>query len=249
MSVLAKICEDKRIEVRQLKSRVDMATIQSQPFYTKACIAVEPNKLNPFVIAEFKRKSPSVADINLNADPAEVAKKYIEKGASAISVLTDRPYFGGSAEDFKSIRSMCSFPMLRKEFIVDSYQIHETKAMGADIMLIIAAALDAHEIKDFYDLATELGMKPLVEIHEGAELDKLSFEPSMIGINSRDLKTLKTDYSRFETLFKHLPEKAIKVAESAIKSDKQISELHAFGYDAFLVGEALMTDQVSLHGA
>lgn len=193
------------------------------------------------VIAEVKRSSPSkgaLAEIN---DPAELAIKYQTAGAKAISVLTEKRRFNGSLEDLISVRSAVNIPILRKDFMVDEYQFYEARANGADIVLLIVAGLSKAQLKDYYALTTELGMSALVEVHTHQELeDAMDIEPKMIGVNSRNLKTLEVDPSMFNELLPRIPDGLIRVAESGIANRSQVLEAERSGANVILVGEALV---------
>lgn len=245
MNILEQICNDKLAEIDGLRKEYPLQDLIASPYYLEEGRNIEVNLAQPFIISEFKRRSPTKPNIDLNAKPAEIVSRYEKQGASAISVLTNEKYFGGSSKDFEDIRALTKLPMLRKEFIVDSYQIHETKAIGADFILLIAAALDKEELKDFFDLSVELGLTPLIELHDYEEIKIIPDGAKWIGVNSRNLKTLETDKSRFKDWIGDLPENAIKVAESAIDSAEEIADLHNMGYQAFLIGEAFMKNQIA----
>jgi len=193
------------------------------------------------VIAEVKRSSPSKGALAEISDPAELAIQYSQAGASVISVLTERRRFGGSLADLDLVRKCVEIPILRKDFMVDEYQFLEARAHGADVVLLIVAALSSSQLKDFYDLATELKMAVLVEIHTDFELERaMEISPRIIGVNSRNLKTLEVDSQAFAHLLPAIPSELIKVAESGIstRSDVEFAESH--GAKAILVGEALV---------
>ncbi|TXC78562.1 indole-3-glycerol phosphate synthase TrpC [Luteibaculum oceani] len=239
MTVLEKIVADKKEALVATKQRVSLAQLKDEAFYNRKSIEPKTNG-KPFIITEFKRRSPSNPDINLHADLSQKVREYQSLGCSAISVLTETNYFGGSNADLISARTKCEVPILRKDFIVDSYQIHESKAIGADMVLLIAASLEKQQMADLFDLSLELGLTPLVEIHEEDELSKIPENTVWLGVNSRNLKTLETDKSKFLKIYPQLPSHTIKVAESAIKSKTEVDELFGLGYSAFLIGEAFM---------
>lgn len=196
------------------------------------------------LIAEIKKASPSVGIIREDFDPAELAQAYKEGGAACLSILTDEPYFQGKTEYLLAGRAACDLPVLRKDFIVDIYQVYETRAMGADCMLLIMAALDDAQVKDFYALATELRLDVLFEVHDREELDRaLKLDPQMVGVNSRDLKTLKVDLNTALDIAAVMPAGILRVAESGIHSHEDLKRLQAAGFPAFLVGESLMRQQ------
>ncbi len=196
---------------------------------------------NIAVIAEVKRASPSKGDLAEISDPAALARTYQENGAAVVSVLTEMRRFGGSLEDLVAVRKAISIPILRKDFMVDEYQFHEARAYGADLVLLIVAALSKVELKDFLALTHDLGMKALVEVHTEFELEQaLDVSADIIGVNSRNLKTLEVDSRVFEELLPKIPSHIIKVAESGISSRSDVTYARQHGADAVLVGEALV---------
>jgi indole-3-glycerol phosphate synthase len=194
------------------------------------------------VIAEIKRRSPSKGDLNIGLDPAELATTYERGGASCLSVLTDVESFGGSVADLRGARAACSLPVLRKDFTVSEHDIVDARLMGADCVLLIAAALGPRELTGFHQLARALGLDVLVEIHDEAELDKaLAADATLIGVNQRDLVTFEVDHERAERMAGMIPDSAIKVAESGVRGAADARRLEAAGYHAVLVGETLVT--------
>jgi indole-3-glycerol phosphate synthase len=194
------------------------------------------------VIAEVKRSSPSKGALSEISDPAALAEQYQAAGASVISVLTEERRFKGSLADLTAVRSKVTIPILRKDFMVDEYQFFEARAHGADVVLLIVAALAKSQLRDFYDLATELGMAALIEVHTADELERaMEITPRIVGVNSRNLKTLEVDPAAFTQLIPQIPSDVIRVAESGISSriDVEFAEKH--GANAILVGEALVT--------
>jgi indole-3-glycerol phosphate synthase len=197
------------------------------------------NEMN--VIAEVKRSSPSKGNLAPITDPAALAEKYQEAGAAAVSVLTEQRRFGGSLADLDAVRSRIEIPVLRKDFMVDEYQFLEARAHGADIVLLIVAALSKSQLKDFYDLATELGMASLIEVHTQSELDSaMDISPRIVGVNSRNLKTLEVSASVFEELIPAIPSAVIRVAESGISTRADVAQAQKAGATAILVGESLV---------
>jgi indole-3-glycerol phosphate synthase len=193
------------------------------------------------VIAEVKRSSPSKGNLAPISDPAALAEKYQEAGAAAVSVLTEQRRFGGSLADLDAVRSRIEIPVLRKDFMVDEYQFLEARAHGADIVLLIVAALSKSQLKDFYDLATELGMASLVEVHTQSELESaMDISPRIVGVNSRNLKTLEVSASVFEELMPTIPSSIIRVAESGISTRADVAQAQKAGATAILVGESLV---------
>lgn len=193
------------------------------------------------IIAEHKRRSPSKGEISPMSKIGEVAELYASNGAAAMSVLTDTPYFGGSLDDLAIARSIVpDLPILRKEFIVDEYQLLQAKLFGADAILLIASMLDGKTLRTLNDQAHRLGLETLVELHSEDELSKLPDDADMVGINNRDLASFKTDISNCARLIEILPDRIIKVAESGMKTPEDVARLKNAGFDAFLIGEALM---------
>ncbi len=194
------------------------------------------------VIAEVKRSSPSKGALSEISDPAALAEQYQVAGASVISVLTEERRFKGSLADLIAVRSKVTIPILRKDFMVDEYQFFEARAHGADVILLIVAALAKSQLRDFYDLATELGMAALIEVHTADELERaMEITPRIVGVNSRNLKTLEVDPAAFAQLIPQIPSDVIRVAESGISSRIDVEFAEKQGANAILVGEALVT--------
>ena len=194
------------------------------------------------VIAEVKRSSPSKGSLSAIADPAALAEQYQSAGARVISVLTEERRFKGSLADLTAVRSRVTIPILRKDFMVDEYQFFEARAHGADMVLLIVAALAKSQLRDFYDLATELGMAALIEVHTADELERaMEITPRIIGVNSRNLKTLEVNPAAFAELIPQIPNEIIRVAESGISSRSDVEFAQSHGASAILVGEALVT--------
>lgn len=194
------------------------------------------------VIAEVKRSSPSKGALSEISDPASLAEQYQVAGASMISVLTEERRFKGSLADLTAVRSKVTIPILRKDFMVDEYQFFEARAHGADVILLIVAALAKSQLRDFYDLSTELGMGALIEVHTADELERaMEITPRIVGVNSRNLKTLDVDPAAFAQLIPGIPSDLIRVAESGISSRKDVEFAEKQGANAILVGEALVT--------
>jgi indole-3-glycerol phosphate synthase len=193
------------------------------------------------IIAEVKRSSPSKGELSEISDPAKLASEYQNAGASVVSVLTEERRFKGSIVDFQKVRAAISIPMLRKDFTVDEYQVRESRAIGADMQLLIVAALSKSELKDFYELGTELGLASLFEVHSLPELEiAMSLNPRIVGVNSRNLKTLAIDPIAFDQIIPQIPKGIIKVAESGISQRSEVAHLESLGADAILVGETLV---------
>ena len=243
MNILDKIILDKRREVVLKKSIIPVFQLEASVFFEKQTISLSHNlqNSNSGIIAEHKRRSPSKAEINYGFTVEEVVKGYETAGACGISVLTDGKYFGGSLDDLVLARATVNIPLLRKEFIVDEYQILEAKAHGADLILLIAAVLSREEIKSLSEFAHRLGLEVLLEVHNQEELEK-SIMPSldMIGVNNRNLKTFEVSLDFSKELAAQIPNDFVKVSESGISSIEAIIELKPYGYQGFLIGENFM---------
>ena len=194
------------------------------------------------MIGEIKRRSPSKGDLFADLDPATVARAYESGGASCLSVLTDRPHFGGSVDDLQSARDACMLPVLRKDFTVSERDVLDARIMGADCVLLIAAALGRNELLAFHELATSIGLDVLLEIHDEAELETaLQVNASLIGVNQRDLVTFEVDHERAVRVAALIPTDVVRVAESGVRDRADAESLRRAGYDAVLVGESLVT--------
>lgn len=241
MSVLDSIIEGVREDLAQ--RRLPLAQLHEQLDRAQPVIDVHPRlvALPMNIIAEVKRSSPSKGSLAEISDPVSLARQYEEAGAAMVSVLTERRRFGGSLEDLIAVRTGIGIPVLRKEFMVDEYQFFEARAAGADAVLLIVAALSKSQLKDFYDLATELGMAALVEVHTREEIeDALEINPRIIGVNSRNLKTLEIDLSAFKVLIPEIPSSVIRIAESGISTRSEVELAQESGASAILVGETLV---------
>jgi indole-3-glycerol phosphate synthase len=194
------------------------------------------------VISEIKRRSPSKGDLNIGLDAAVLAGQYERGGASCLSVLTDVEFFGGSVADLQAARAACSLPVLRKDFTLSAHDVCDARIMGADCVLLIAAALSTDELVRFHRLATEVGLDVLVEIHDERELEAaLAADATMVGVNQRDLVTFQVDHERALRMAGVIPDGVVKVAESGVRGRDDAAALHAAGYHAVLVGETLVT--------
>ncbi len=243
MNILDKIIADKKREIMLKKSVIPVAQLESSVLFERTTLSLCENlKEKPFgIIAEHKRRSPSKAVINQSFSVEEVVKGYEDAGAAAISVLTDGKYFGGSLDDLILARASVNVPLLRKEFIVDAYQILEAKAQGADLILLIAAVLTRAEIKQLSEFAKSLGLEVLLEVHNLEELEK-SLMPSLdlIGVNNRNLKTFEVSIDISKELTTAIPDDFIKVSESGISHTDAVKELLPYGFKGFLIGENFM---------
>jgi indole-3-glycerol phosphate synthase len=243
--ILDQINANKRTEVAAAKATVSVAELMKYPAYRKSVPSLTEFLMNPHksgIIAEHKRKSPSKGFINGNINLEEVVKGYEEASASAVSVLTDQKYFGGNLADLKEATSLLSIPVLRKDFIVDEYQIHEAKAYGAAIILLIAASLTTDEVDRFAKLSRELGMEVLFEVHNEEELLKVSDHVNVVGVNNRDLKTFHVDIEQSVKLAMLIPNQFIKISESGISNTETVKMLKTHGYQGFLMGENFMKE-------
>lgn len=246
MGVLERILESKRDEVTLLRRPsvrdVLRTTALDAPPVRDLVAALRPADGHLAVISEIKRRSPSKGHLAPDLDAATTAKAYEAGGAACLSVLTDTVYFGGSVDDLQAARAATEIPVLRKDFTIDEIQVYETRAIGADaILLIVAALLDDALLADLHSLSTALGLDVLVEAHTAAELDRaLAAGARIVGINSRDLSTFGEDLSVAERLVRALPPDVLAVAESAIRSPDDARRMAAAGFDAVLVGEALV---------
>ncbi|MFL0352201.1 indole-3-glycerol phosphate synthase TrpC [Xanthomarina sp. GH4-25] len=243
MNILDKIIADKRIEVNYRKQLIPITQLEQSVLFNRQTISLAKKLKNSTtgIIAEHKRRSPSKSVINQSLNVFDVARGYEKAGACGMSVLTDAKYFGGSLDDLLTARASCNLPLLRKEFIIDAYQIIEAKAYGADVILLIAAILSKAEIKLFSELAKSLNLDVLLEVHNEEELHK-SIMPSidMLGVNNRNLKTFDVSLEISKALSKLIPNDFIKVSESGISSIEAIKELQPYGYKGFLIGENFM---------
>ena len=242
MNILDTIIEFKKSEVSNKKSAVSVAELQSSEFFQRKILSMKQALLDENktgIIAEFKRRSPSKGVINDDADIVKVTLAYAKNGASGLSVLTDNNFFGGCAQDLEKAR-LNQVPILRKDFIIDEYQVTETKAMGADVILLIAACLNPAEVKNLAGLARSLHLEVLLEIHNEIELDHICDEIDLVGVNNRDLKTFEVDIERSIALAKRIPADKIKIAESGISTIENILQLRRNGFRGFLIGEYFM---------
>lgn len=244
MTILDKIVVRKKEEVAEAKAKVSLEELQKMPLFSRTCYNLKESVLNPDktgIIAEYKRASPSKGLLNGTSTVQEVVKAYQDAGASAISVLTDKDFFQGSLDDLTAAREVLQIPILRKEFIVDEYQIAEAKAYGADIILLIAACLDSKEIETLSKYAKTLGLNVLLEVHNEEELNRSIFNSiDAIGVNNRNLKDFIVSLDHSYDLVNKIPSTFIKVSESGISDPETIKNLKKAGFNAFLIGENFM---------
>ncbi|MDB5191668.1 MAG: trpC [Segetibacter sp.] len=242
ISILDKIIVHKKREVEEKMEMVSVSLLESQPFFKRETLSLKASLLDPSktgIIAEFKRKSPSKGIINPNALPHDVTEGYTKAGASGLSILTDERFFGGTNYDLQSSR-FNHIPILRKEFIVNEYQVLEAKAIGADVILLIAACLTPQQVKQFASVAKRLGLEVLLEIHHAIELKHICDEVDLVGVNNRSLKTFEVDIQTSVDLFNQIPADKIRIAESGISNVDSVVSLRKVGYKGFLIGENFM---------
>ncbi len=245
--ILNKILATKREEVAAAKAKKSLDQIREEAYNQPdprdfvGSILAKVDAGKPAVIAEIKKASPSKGVIRENFNPAEIAKSYEKGGAACLSVLTDKDYFQGSPEYLKQARAACSLPVLRKDFMIDPYQVYEARAMGADCILLIVAALELAQMRELEETAHDLGMAVLVEVHDGEELElALQLETPLIGINNRNLRTFDVTLDTTLGLLKQLPEDRFVVTESGIFTPEDVALMMNNNVHAFLVGEAFM---------
>jgi len=244
MNILDEIVAKKKDYLSLQKLELSLDTIKQSEFYARNTFSLAESlrTRKASIISEFKRKSPSRSDIKVDARVEDIVNLYEDGGASAISVLTDGQHFGGKSEDLTQARSLVKLPLLRKDFIVDEYQIHEAKAIGADLILLIAYCLTKSQAEDYTALAHELGLEVLYEIHDMDELSKMPTEVDILGVNNRNLTTFVVDYNYAIEVYKDLPVEKVKISESGILNlDSYVETIHA-GYKACLIGEFLMKE-------
>jgi indole-3-glycerol phosphate synthase len=244
MSVLASIIEGVREDLAA--RRLPMGQLQEALEIAPAVRDCFPHLMSSemSVIAEVKRSSPSKGALATITDPAGLAAQYEEAGAQVVSVLTEQRRFGGSLADLDVVRKAIELPILRKDFMVDEYQFYEARAHGADVVLLIVAALSKNQLEDYYHLSTELGMRSLIEVHTNDELERaLEISPEIIGVNSRNLKTLEVDARAFAELIPQIPSSIARVAESGISTRDEVVFAQECGATAILVGEALVRSE------
>ena len=243
MSILDRIVADKKIEVAHRKSLFPARYWEASPLFDRPANSLTKHlrESSSGIIAEHKRRSPSKQNINSSLSVTTVAQGYEKAGVCGMSVLTDGKYFGGALEDLNLARAVTDFPLLRKEFIVDEYQLIEAKAHGADVILLIAAVLSREEIKQLSEAAKKIELDVLLEVHNQAELEK-SLMPSLdlLGVNNRNLKTFEVSLDISRSLATQIPNEFVRVSESGISQVEAIQDLKNYGYQGFLVGENFM---------
>ena len=245
MNILDKIIEQKKIEVAKAKELISVEQLKQNKLFDRRSISLKEfllDKTKTGIIAEFKRRSPSKGIINDTADVAAVTKAYTLNGAGCLSILTDEHFFGGSNQDLITAR-INDIPILRKDFIIDEYQLVEAKAIGADVILLIAACLSVNRLKELASFAGQLQLEVLLEIHNEEELGHICDEVNFVGVNNRDLKTFAVDIDRCIALGKQIPANIIKIAESGIDNINTINIFKEAGFKGFLMGERFMREK------
>ncbi|MEE9439232.1 MAG: indole-3-glycerol phosphate synthase TrpC [Saprospiraceae bacterium] len=242
-NILQKIIEHKKIEIEQNKKALSIDALKDGKYYNVPCFdmktaLLEKSKLG--IIAEFKHKSPSKHAINLDADVTEVTTGYVQAGVSGLSVLTDNKFFGGSLDDLVAARKANKCPILRKEFIIDEYQIYESKANGADVILLIAECLTKAEITHLAGIAKNIGLQVLCELHDESQIPKLNDNIDIIGVNNRNLKTFEVSIENSIRIKRSLPTNKALISESGISKPEDILQLLEHKFDGFLIGELFM---------
>lgn len=244
MTILDEINNHKRTEIAEAKSRVSLEELKESPYFKRKINSLKAALLAEGasgVIAEFKTKSPSKGVINDSAEVSEVTESYVTAGASGLSVLTDNYFFGGSFEDLAKARwANPNTPILRKDFMLDPYQIYEARAHGADVILLIAESLSKSLLLELTQTAKEIGLEVLVEVHSSEELEKLNPQVDLVGVNNRNLKTFEVDVQTSVILSHLIPEQFVKISESGISDPESISQLRVAGFKGFLIGEIFM---------
>lgn len=246
MNILDKIIASKETEVREKKKLVTVEELQSATRYMSPCNSLVSELMKTGatgIIAEFKRRSPSKGVINGDAEVGYVTEAYQNNGASGISILTDEPFFGGSNDDLEYARDIITIPILRKDFIIDEYQIIEARSIGADVILLIAACLSPARVKELALFAKRLGLEVLLEIHNSEELGHICDEVDIVGVNNRDLKTFTVDVNRSVELSQQIPADKLKISESGISDPDTIVHLRQHGFKGFLIGETFMKEK------
>jgi indole-3-glycerol phosphate synthase len=245
MTILDQIIAQKRIEVAQRKEATPVSALEQMPDFKRLCLSAR-DAVQDFrstgIIAEFKRKSPSKGIINNQADVTETTQGYVRAGAAVLSVLTDEPFFGGTPADLQAARlANPETPILRKDFVIDRYQLLEAKAWGADVVLLIAACLTPDEVAELSLQAHDLSLQVLLEVHDEEELDRsMNVNVDLVGVNNRDLKTFTTSIDTSLRLVDRIPDTVAKITESGLHDAETMLTLFRAGFDGFLIGEAFM---------
>jgi len=243
MDILEIIYQHKRVEVEMLKKHVPEEKFKHTEIWKRTPVSLKNALLNNSrfgIISEFKRKSPSKGIINKNANVQQVTADYCATGVAGISVLTDEGFFGGTTDDLLAARKAVTCPLLRKEFILDAYQITQAKALGADVILLIAAMLDKSALINLAKCAKDIGLEVLMEVHDESEIDYLNDYVDIVGVNNRNLKSFEVSVLTSENLIDKIPDQFVRISESGISNPETIIKLHELGYRGFLIGENFM---------
>jgi indole-3-glycerol phosphate synthase len=244
MNILDTIIERKKQEILDSKSKISLQQLKESEFFGRTTYSLKETIASKSgIISEFKRKSPSKGIINNKVSPLEVVSEYEKFGASAVSILTDQDFFGGSFDDILSVRKSVNIPILRKDFMIDEYQFFEAKSMGADVILLIAACLSPNQVSEFTEFAHQLDLEVLLEIHTEEELLHINKNIDFVGINNRNLKDFKVDLQHSVNLKNQLPYDILSIAESGIYSEEDFKFLKEKGFDGFLMGEYFMKNE------
>jgi indole-3-glycerol phosphate synthase len=245
-NILTEIVAHKHTEVAARKQQRSVEELEQVSWFKRTPLSLAQflrDTEKTGIIAEFKRRSPSKGLINGEVTVQDVTTAYTRYGASGLSVLTDEKYFGGSSDDLQQARALNNIPILRKDFVIDEYQILEAKAIGADVILLIAECLTKHEVAQLAAFANNLGLEVLLEVHSGDQLDKVTDHIQLVGVNNRDLTTFKVDFNRSCELAPQIPADKCKVAESGISNTDAIITLKQAGFQGFLIGEHFMRQE------
>ena len=245
MTILDKICDNKRNELSELKRQLSLSEIRDRELFARQCFSLKQSLLDSStgIISEFKRRSPSKGDIHPGAEPEDVVAGYEQNGASGVSCLADKDFFGGSPDDvIRARKALTHTPLLYKEFIVDEYQLSLAKSCGADVVLLIAACLDRNQLAEYAHCAKELGLETLLEVHNADELNHINDFIDIVGVNNRNLKVFKTDVQTSFDLAAEIPSNFVKISESGISKPETVLELRKVGFRGFLMGENFMKE-------
>jgi len=243
MNKLQEIVIEKRKQVADDQQQISIELLKQSTYFNRECTSLKESIVRASksgIIAEIKKKSPALGDINPEINVEKLASDYTNAGSSALSVVTDLKFFGGCNADLTAARKNTTIPILRKDFVIDEYQVFEAKSIGADVILLIAAILTKEEIAEFTDLAHKLGMEVILEVHAENELEKVNKKVDVIGVNNRNLETMKIDIATSRSMAKLIPEGFLKISESGIENPDIVLELMQHEYNGFLIGSYFM---------
>ena len=244
--ILKRILTNTKSEVSTLKKTIKISELEASPFFNRRGKSLKNALLQaqqPGIIAEFKRKSPSAGPIHQNASVQSIVRGYVNAGVAGISVLTDEQFFGGKIEDLRQARQITETPILRKDFIIDEFQLYEAKAYGADVVLLIAEALEKDELEKLAEKAKEIGLEVLCEVHSSNQLDKLNEFVDIVGVNNRNLSSFDVSLDTSIDLLKQLPADVAKISESGFENAEDVKRLHEQGFHGFLIGSYFMSQE------